>query len=72
MLRANKTKHHSKAPSRAMQRRQGDLNSQSITGAGGSEGGGGGGEGGLVLKQVAVSVQCCTAFKHRSVGSRTD
>lgn len=56
----------------AMQRRPGDLNSQSITGVGGSEGGGGGGEGGLVLKQVAVSVQSCTAFKQRSVGSGTD
>lgn len=31
-----------------------------------------GGEGGLVLKQVAVSVQCCTAFKHHSVQSGTD
>lgn len=31
-----------------------------------------GGEGGLVLKYVAMSVQCCTAFKHLSVQSGTD
>lgn len=31
-----------------------------------------GGEGGLELKKVAVSVQCCTAFKHLSVHSGTD
>lgn len=36
------------------------------------DGGEVGGEGGLVLKKVAVSVQCCTAFKHLLAQSGTD